>query len=97
MGDSSSTSPWKGAPVFMRIPGEWRRGDDGVYRPLVPGEIVTASGDPLQVPFLLDTGADRTVLSAAVLAAAGLSRITSADKLLGIGVFPAEISPICSP
>ena len=51
----------------MLIAGEWLICDDGIVRPVVRGEVETADGDWEPVLFLVDTGADRTVLSAAVL------------------------------
>jgi gag-polyprotein putative aspartyl protease len=51
----------------MEIAGEWAAGSDGVVRPMVLAHIVGDSGTLREVRFLLDTGADRTVLSAALL------------------------------
>jgi hypothetical protein len=56
----------------MRIAGEWFAGDDGESRPIVR---VLVAGWPGQVHverFLVDTGADRTVLSASLLLDLGL-------------------------
>ena len=47
----------------MQINGEWLICDDGIVRPVVRGEILAANGSWVPVPFLLDTGADRTVFS----------------------------------
>jgi hypothetical protein len=47
----------------MRIDGEWALFDDGVIRPIVFGEISAADGSWIKCPFLVDTGADRTVLT----------------------------------
>ena len=52
----------------MRIDGQWLVGDDGVVRPVISGDIRTADGSWEQCEFLVDTGADRTVFSAATLA-----------------------------
>lgn len=59
----------------MRVEGEWHRFDDGVTRPVMTGQI---AGSPeknnVDVRFLVDCGADRTVLSAAVLTRLALPR-----------------------
>lgn len=47
----------------MRVNGDWVPCEDGVIRPIVQGQIRLADGDWLEVPFLLDAGADRTVFS----------------------------------
>lgn len=61
----------------MRIDGEWALFDDGVARPMISGEIQAADGSWVKFPFLVDTGADRTVLTAAALTQLGLPPITS--------------------
>ena len=48
----------------MRVNGAWLPGDDGVIRPIVPGLVRLPDGQWLEVSFLLDAGADRTVFSA---------------------------------
>lgn len=57
----------------MQINGEWFLGDDGVARPVIRGEILAGNGSWVKTPFPVDTGADRTVFSAAILAALRLS------------------------
>ena len=52
----------------MRINGLWYAGDDGIRRPVIRGEVLTSTGLWIKAPFLVDTGADLTVLSAAILA-----------------------------
>src|SRR5438046_3254520 len=59
----------------MRIDGRWTLFDDGASRPVIWGEISTGDGSWLKAPFLVDTGADRTVFSAATLAGLGLAPI----------------------
>lgn len=51
----------------MVIVGEWQLRDAGVVRPTVRAQVL--GGDPSQVleNFLIDSGADRTVLSAFLL------------------------------
>lgn len=69
----------------MRIDGEWREGDDGVVRPLLHGEIIAADGTWQETEFLLDTGADCTVLSALTMRSLGLTPSTAEGKLGGLG------------
>ena len=51
----------------MRVDGSWIPGEDGVIRPVVSGAVRLASDRWLEVDFLLDAGADRTVFSARFL------------------------------
>lgn len=46
----------------MRIVGEWRRFDDGVHRPVLRARLQASDGTFLEDLFLVDVGADRTVL-----------------------------------
>lgn len=55
----------------MRIDGEWLLFDDGVTRPVIRGLVLTGDGSWLAAEFLVDTGADRTVFSAATLSKLG--------------------------
>ena len=48
----------------MLVNGEWLPCDDGIIRPIVQGSVQLADGQWLEVSFLLDAGADRTVFSA---------------------------------
>ncbi len=48
----------------MLVNGDWLMCDDGLIRPSVLGLVRTGDGQMLEVPFLLDAGADRTVFSA---------------------------------
>ena len=48
----------------MRVNGKWMFCDDGVIRPVVPGFVRETGGQLVEVGFLLDAGADRTVFSA---------------------------------
>ena len=52
---------------FMLVRGEWLRSEDGVTTPFLPAEIRMDAVRWLPIPFLIDTGADRTVLNAGVL------------------------------
>ena len=69
----------------MRLDGEWALFDDGVVRPMIRGEIRAYNGAWVKAPFLVDTGADRTVLSAAMLAQLGLQPFVTQDGLSGLG------------
>ena len=69
----------------MRINDEWFLFGDGIERPVVRGEVLANDGSWVQAPFLVDTGADRTVLSAAILTALGLQSIVARDRLGGLG------------
>ena len=51
----------------MVIVGEWWVCDDGMTRPMVRVEIPRADGSLMDERFLVDTAADRTALSAALL------------------------------
>jgi hypothetical protein len=52
----------------MRIAGEWQRRDDGVTRPIVRVKVFGADGRSVAENFLIDSGADRTVFSAILMA-----------------------------
>jgi hypothetical protein len=69
----------------MQINGEWLLCDDGIVRPVIRGEILADDGSWVPVPFLLDTGADRTVFSAAMLAALHLHSLSGPERLSGLG------------
>src|SRR5262249_5717275 len=69
----------------MLLPGHWLLCDDGVLRPIFRGEISAADGTVLQVEFLADTGADRTVLCAEILRKLGLPTLPAPKPLGGVG------------
>jgi predicted aspartyl protease len=69
----------------MRINGLWYVDDDSVRRPVIRGEVLTSNGFWRKVPFLVDTGADLTVFSAAVLADLHLQPLAIRDRLGGVG------------
>src|SRR2546430_17317318 len=48
----------------MRVNDEWLICEDGVIRPTITGVVRTSDDRVVEVPLLLDAGADRTVLSA---------------------------------
>ena len=69
----------------MLCQGEWSLCDDGIVRPIMQGRILDGSGMWRRVEFLLDTGADGTVISADVLEALNLQRIQPKDRIGGVG------------
>lgn len=71
----------------MRIVGTWRTCDDGVSRPVLRGVLFGAQGQPLTEWFLIDTGADQTVLSGSVYFRVGVpGRLPDTGyRLMGIG------------
>ncbi|MEK6302142.1 MAG: aspartyl protease family protein [Acidobacteriota bacterium] len=69
----------------MRIDGEWLLFDDGVTRPVIRGLILTGHDSWLAAEFLVDTGADRTVFSAATLSKLGLQAVVSQERIGGLG------------
>ena len=69
----------------MLISGEWFLFPDDVVRPVIRGEVLSGLGNWIPVPFLLDTGADRTVFSAAVLSALALSPLGTQEPIGGLG------------
>jgi len=50
----------------MLVRGEWQLRDDGVMRPIVRARV-GEDGSPVSENFLIDSGADRTVLSAVLV------------------------------
>jgi predicted aspartyl protease len=69
----------------MRIDGQWLLCDDGVERPVIHGELLAGGGQWEAVEFLVDTGADRTVLGAAMLRKLCLPPLEAAEDLSGLG------------
>jgi aspartyl protease len=75
----------------MQITGEWYLCDDGTERPIVRGEVLTGDGSWEPTLFLVDTGADRTVLSADTLAALRLPQVAALERLGGLG---GQVNPV---
>jgi predicted aspartyl protease len=69
----------------MRIDGEWLQCEDAVVRPVLRAEIRVADGPWRAIELLVDTGADRTVFSANVLAALNVPQTLVPDSIHGIG------------
>lgn len=51
----------------MLVKGSWEEFSDGAIRPVVYAFVQTAAGDWRRIAFLLDAGADRTILHADLL------------------------------
>lgn len=69
----------------MRFNGEWLWCDEGIVRPVIRGEILAEDGSWKTFEFLVDTGADRTVFSAATLAKLRLQASTAQEGISGLG------------
>jgi hypothetical protein len=69
----------------MRFDGGWEVCKDGTVRPLLLAEIHAASGEWHGFEMLVDTGADRTVLSANVWKSLDPETSQPETKLAGIG------------
>jgi hypothetical protein len=69
----------------MLITGVWLLCPDEIVRPVFRGEVFAADGSWIKVPFLADTGADRTVFSANILQTLGLQTLAAAQQLGGVG------------
>jgi hypothetical protein len=69
----------------MVIKGAWLLCDDGVLRPIMRGEVRAADGEWIQVPFLVDVGADRTVFSEDVFRALGIAQLGEKRHFEGVG------------
>lgn len=69
----------------MRVDGYWQVDRAGAVRPVLEVGMTDASGRLIEVVFLIDTGADRTVLDHQTLADLGAGIGTTGDYLHGIG------------
>jgi hypothetical protein len=69
----------------MLINGSWYVCDDNVLRPVIRVDVMAANGEWIPAPFLVDTGADRTVLNADVWRRLGLAADQPAVELGGLG------------
>ena len=69
----------------MRIDGEWLECLDGDTRPIIRAEILLDDGNWFEFSLLVDTGADRTVLSADVLRASHLRLAGDLRPIGGLG------------
>jgi hypothetical protein len=71
----------------MHVNGEWLVCEDSVIRPIVLGLVKAASGEMIEVTFLLDAGADRTVFSTGFLSSLVSLQSSEAEQihLAGVG------------
>ena len=69
----------------MEIKGEWQFCEDGVVRPVMLGRFESADGEWIGARLLIDTGADRTVLSADVLQKLGIDLLEAEERISGLG------------
>jgi len=69
----------------MRINGEWLECDDGCVRPVVRAEVERADKGWEFAVFLVDTGADCTVLSAVLNDSLGIAGHLAESRLGGVG------------
>ncbi|PYT02915.1 MAG: hypothetical protein DMF60_19945 [Acidobacteria bacterium] len=77
----------------MRVNGEWLECDDGVIRPSLPGLVRVADGQIIEVTFLLDGGADRTVFSVDLLSLLQ-PLVTSEDEQVHLAGVGGEVGSI---
>lgn len=69
----------------MRIDGSWLICDDGVLRPIIVADAKRSDGTWLEIRMLVDTGADRTVLSADILESLKIPGDQPKENLAGVG------------
>jgi len=69
----------------MRIDGTWVLDENGVLNPFIHANILGAAGTWVACTFLVDTGADTTVIAADTLLQLGLPTQPSCRRLQGIG------------
>jgi predicted aspartyl protease len=69
----------------MLISGAWATDDDQVTRPYLRGEVRRADGAWQEVAFLIDSGADRTVLTSQAFEELGYSLPQTIGALHGLG------------
>jgi hypothetical protein len=75
----------------MLLQGVWEFCRDGIVRPVIHGAVEAADGSWLKMSFLVDTAADRTVLSADILNVLGLPTIMPSSQLAGVGGQAASV------
>ena len=69
----------------MRFDGQWLECDDGIVRPVIRADVLAADHEWRAVEFLVDTGADRTVMSANILESLNLETSCPRDRIGGVG------------
>jgi hypothetical protein len=69
----------------MLINGSWFVCQDDTLRPVIHAKVLAANGSWQPAPFLVDTGADRTLLSGNVWLSLGMPADKPAYELSGLG------------
>jgi predicted aspartyl protease len=69
----------------MRFNGEWLLCDDGIRRPVMRAEVLSRNGQWKAAELLVDTGADRSVLSANIIEAFNLETSEPQTRIGGVG------------
>jgi hypothetical protein len=69
----------------MRVDGEWLHCVDGGIRPVVRGEVLGGDGQWHELLLLVDTGADRTVLSAGEFRQGQFVPVETDRRISGVG------------
>lgn len=69
----------------MVVHGEWHECPDGITRPIIRADVQKSDGSWLSAELLVDTGADRTVLSGQVIFATKLPATPNPGLLGGFG------------
>ncbi len=69
----------------MRIDGRWISEPDGGFRPLIRAKVQDPSGQYVEVEFLVDSGADHTVLSSLAKELLNLDPVSTDLRLGGAG------------
>ena len=76
----------------MQFDGEWLQCDDGIARPIMRCEVLGEDAQWRAAEFLLDTGADRTVLSENVLVAMAIKTWRPGEEIRGVGGIAATVA-----
>lgn len=76
----------------MQFDGEWLQCDDDVVRPIIRAEILGGNGAWRAFELLVDTGADRTVISANVLESLYLDATEPRARIGGVGGLVNSVS-----
>jgi hypothetical protein len=69
----------------MVVSGEWLTCDDGIDRPVIRGEVQAGDGSWIRAWFLVDTGADCTVLGGDIVALLDLPLAAGHSRVGGLG------------
>jgi len=69
----------------MRFDGQWLQCDDDIVRPVIRAEILAGDDVWRALELLVDTGADRTVISANVLESLNLQTSEPRGQIGGVG------------